>query len=438
MHKKKLAIITLGCSKNLVDSEDIATRIHNRYDVVFDDDNANADIVLINTCGFILDAKQESIDTIMEYINLKNEGKIQKLFVFGCLAQRYKKELAADIPEVDEFFGVDSLPAILDALDCEDMKNSVVQEPRMISTPPHTAYIKVSEGCDRYCAFCAIPYIRGHYVSRPMEEIVGEVERLAQNGTREFNLIAQDLSYYGKDLYGEYRLPELVEALAAIEGVKWIRLHYTYPNNFPLRTLDIMRDNPKVCKYLDIPLQHINDNVLDKMKRGHTRAETLELLKKFREIVPDITLRTTLLVGFPGETDKAFEELVDFVKDTKFDRLGVFPYSAEEGTYSAEHYKDRISNKKKQERADRIMSIQQKISLQLNSTKIGREFEIVVDRVEGDYFVGRTQYDSPEVDCEVLVKTTDAPNFQIGGFYNVVITDAEEFDLYARPVISKN
>ena len=438
MHKKKLAIITLGCSKNLVDSEDIATRIHNRYDVVFDDDNANADIVLINTCGFILDAKQESIDTIMEYINLKNEGKIQKLFVFGCLAQRYKKELAADIPEVDEFFGVDSLPAILDALDCEDMKNSVVQEPRMISTPPHTAYIKVSEGCDRYCAFCAIPYIRGHYVSRPMEEIVGEVERLAQNGTREFNLIAQDLSYYGKDLYGEYRLPELVEALAAIEGVKWIRLHYTYPNNFPLRTLDIMRDNPKVSKYLDIPLQHINDNVLDKMKRGHTRAETLELLKKFREIVPDITLRTTLLVGFPGETDKAFEELVDFVKDTKFDRLGVFPYSAEEGTYSAEHYKDRISNKKKQERADRIMSIQQKISLQLNSTKIGREFEIVVDRVEGDYFVGRTQYDSPEVDCEVLVKTTDAPNFQIGGFYNVVITDAEEFDLYARPVISKN
>ena len=438
MHKKKLAIITLGCSKNLVDSEDIATRIHSRYDVVFDDDNANADIVLINTCGFILDAKQESIDTIMEYINHKNEGRIQRLFVFGCLSQRYKKELAADIPEVDEFFGVDSINEILDRLDCDDLSKSVVKEPRMISTPPHTAYIKVSEGCDRYCAFCAIPYIRGHYVSRPMEEIVGEVERLAQNGTREFNLIAQDLSYYGKDLYGEYRLPELVEALAAIEGVKWIRLHYTYPNNFPLRTLDIMRDNPKVCKYLDIPLQHINDNVLDKMKRGHTRAETLELLKKFREIVPDITLRTTLLVGFPGETDKAFEELVDLVKDTKFDRLGVFPYSAEEGTYSAEHYKDRISNKKKQERADRIMSIQQKISLQLNSAKIGREFEIVVDSIEGDYFVGRTQYDSPEVDCEVLVKTADAPNFQIGGFYNVVITDAEEFDLYARPVISKN
>lgn len=433
MHKKKLAIITLGCSKNLVDSEDIATRIHSKYDVAFDDDT-DADIVLVNTCGFILDAKQESIDAIMEYINLKNEGKIQRLFVFGCLSQRYKKELAADIPEVDEFFGVDSLPAILDALDCEDMKNSVVQEPRIISTPRHTAYIKVSEGCDRYCAFCAIPYIRGHYVSRPMDEIVDEVRRLAQNGTREFNLIAQDLSYYGRDLYGDFRLPELVDALAAIEGVKWIRLHYTYPNNFPLRTLDIMRDNPKVCKYLDIPLQHINDNVLDKMKRGHTRAETLELLKKFREIVPDIALRTTLLVGFPGETDKAFEELVEFVKETKFDRLGVFPYSAEEGTYSAEHYKDRISKKKKQERADRIMSIQQKISLQLNVAKVGREFEIVVDREEGDYFVGRTQYDSPEVDCEVLVNKQDAPNFQIGGFYNVVITDAEEFDLYAKPV----
>jgi len=438
MHKKKLAIITLGCSKNLVDSEDIATRIHSRYDVVFDDDNADADIVLINTCGFILDAKQESIDTIMEYINLKNEGRIQRLFVFGCLSQRYKKELAADIPEVDEFFGVDNINEILDRLDCYDLSKSVVKEPRMISTPQHTAYIKVSEGCDRYCAFCAIPYIRGHYVSRPMDEIIDEVTRLAQNGTREFNLIAQDLSYYGKDLYGDFRLPELVEALAAIEGVKWIRLHYTYPNNFPLRTLDIMRDNPKVCKYLDIPLQHINDNVLDKMKRGHSRTETLALLKKFREIVPDITLRTTLLVGFPGETDKAFEELVDFVKETKFDRLGVFPYSEEEGTYSAEHYKDRISKKKKQERADRIMSIQQKISLQLNVNKIGKCFEIVIDRDESGYWVGRTQYDSPEVDCEVLVNKQDAPDFQIGGFYNVVITDAEEFDLYARPVISKN
>lgn len=433
MHKKKLAIITLGCSKNLVDSEDIATRIHSRYDVVFGGESCEADTVLINTCGFILDAKQESIDTIMEYINLKNEGKIQKLFVFGCLSQRYKKELAADIPEVDEFFGVDSLAQILDRLDCDDLNCSVAKEPRMISTPRHTAYIKVSEGCDRYCAFCAIPYIRGHYVSRPVDEIAGEVKRLADNGTREFNLIAQDLSCYGKDLYGEFRLPELVETLAAIEGVKWIRLHYTYPNNFPLRTLDIMRQNPKVCKYLDIPLQHINDNVLSKMRRGHTKDETWSLLQKIRETVPDIALRTTLLVGFPGETDKAFDELLDFVRDAQFDRLGVFPYSEEEGTYSALHYKDRISKKKKQERADLIMSVQQKISLKLNVAKIGREFEILIDRVEGDYLVGRTQYDSPEVDCEVLVRKADAPQFQIGGFYNVIITDAEEFDLYARP-----
>lgn len=432
MQKKKLAIITLGCSKNLVDSEDIATRIHTKYDVSFED-NGDADIVLINTCGFILDAKQESIDTIMEYIRKKNEGQITKLFVFGCLSQRYKKELSEEIPEVDEFFGVDSIREILDKLDADDLKNSVTKEPRMISTPKHTAYIKVAEGCDRYCAFCAIPYIRGHYVSRPIEQIAEEVTQLAQNGTREFNLIAQDLSYYGKDLYGDFKLPDLVETLTKIEGVKWIRLHYTYPNNFPLRTLEIMRNNPKVCKYLDIPLQHINNNVLSKMRRGHTKDDTIALLKKFREEVPDITLRTSLLVGFPGETDKAYEELVDFVKETKFDRLGVFAYSEEEGTYSALHYRDRISKKKKQERADRIMAIQQKISLQLNLEKIGHQYEIIVDRMEGDYYVGRTQYDSPEVDCEVLVKIEDAPNFQIGEFYNVVVNNAEEFDLYATP-----
>ncbi len=434
MKKKKLSIITLGCSKNLVDSEDIATRIHSKYDVAFED-NGDADIVLLNTCGFILDAKQESIDTIMEYIRLKNEGAIERLFVFGCLVERYKKELEADIPEVDEFFGVNDLPTILDRLDADypDLKVPV-QEPRMLSTPKHTAYIKIAEGCDRYCAFCAIPYIRGRYVSRPMEDIVGEVTRLADSGTREFNIIAQDLSCYGKDLYNEYRLPELIEAMAAVENVKWIRLHYTYPNNFPLRTLDIMRDNPKVCKYLDIPLQHISDRVLTKMRRGHGKAETMELLKKIRETVPGIALRTSLLVGFPGETENAFEELVEFVKETKFDRLGVFTYSEEEGTYSAQHYADRISKKKKQERADRIMSIQQKISLKLNTEKIGQKFEILIDRHEGNYWVGRTQYDSPEVDCEVLVLKSDAPGFHVGGFYNVVIDNAEEFDLYARPV----
>ncbi|MCQ2250687.1 MAG: 30S ribosomal protein S12 methylthiotransferase RimO [Bacteroidales bacterium] len=433
MNKKKLAIITLGCSKNLVDSEDIATRVYRKYDVTFQDTD-QADVVILNTCGFILDAKEESINAIIEYANLKNEGKIGQLFVFGCLSQRYKKDLEGEIPEVDKFFGVDSLSEILDVLDCQDMKNSVVQEPRIISTPKHTAYIKIAEGCNRMCAFCAIPYIRGRYISRPMEDIVAEVERLADAGTREFNIIAQDLSYYGKDLYGEFRLPELVEKMAAIDKVHWIRLHYTYPNNFPLRTLDIMRDNPKVCKYLDIPLQHINDNVLAKMKRGHTKAETLALLEKFRKEIPGIALRTSILVGFPGETDKAFDELVEFVKSARFDRLGVFPYSEEEGTYSAQNYKDRISKKKKQERADYIMKIQQKISLELNVAKIGKEFEVLIDREEGEYFVGRTQYDSPDVDCEVLIKKSDAPEIKVGKFFMVKVTDAEEFDLYAVPV----
>jgi len=433
MKKKKLAIITLGCSKNLVDSEDIATRVYNKCDVTFEDTD-QADVVILNTCGFILDAKEESINAIIEYANLKNEGKVGKLFVFGCLSQRYKKELEGEIPEVDEFFGVDSLKGILDVLDCQDMANSIVKEPRVISTPKHTAYIKIAEGCNRMCAFCAIPYIRGHYRSRTIEDIVEEVRLLAESGTREFNIIAQDLSYYGKDIYGDFRLPELVEQIAAIEKVHWIRLHYTYPNNFPLRTLDIMRDNPKVCKYLDIPLQHINDNVLSKMRRGHTKAETLALLKKFREEIPGIALRTSILVGFPGETDKAFDELVEFVKEARFDRLGVFPYSQEEGTFSAENYRDRISKKKKQERADFIMKIQQKISLELNVAKIGREYEVIIDREEGDYYVGRTQYDSPDVDCEVLIKKSEAPGLKVGKFYVVKVTDAEEFDLYAVPV----
>ncbi len=436
MNKKKLAIITLGCSKNLVDSEDIATRVYRKYDVTFQDTD-EADVVILNTCGFILDAKEESINAIIEYANLKNEGKIGQLFVFGCLSQRYKKDLEGEIPEVDKFFGVDSLNEILDILDCQDMKNSVVQEPRVISTPKHTAYIKIAEGCNRMCAFCAIPYIRGRYISRPIEDIVDEVSRLAEAGTREFNIIAQDLSYYGKDLYGEFRLPELVEKMAVIEKVHWIRLHYTYPNNFPLRTLDIMRDNPKVCKYLDIPLQHINDNVLSKMKRGHTKEETWALLRKFREEIPGIALRTSILVGFPGETDKAFDELVEFVKEARFDRLGVFPYSEEEGTYSAQNYKDRISKKKKQERADYIMKIQQKISLELNVAKIGKVFEVLIDREEGEFLVGRTQYDSPDVDCEVLIRKAVAADMQIGGFYDVEITDAEEFDLYGKPAVAR-
>ena len=431
MSKKTISIITLGCSKNTVDSEDLATRLTDRYNVVFGE-HGNADIVIINTCGFILDAKQESIDTILQYARMKQEGEIENLFVFGCLSQRYKKELEQEIPEVDEFFGVNSLDDILKHLDCALFNEGGVT--RKISTPKHYAYIKVSEGCNRMCAFCAIPYIRGRYISRSIEDIVNEVTLLAENGTTEFNLIAQDLSYYGKDLYNHFALPQLVEKLTQIEKVHWIRLHYTYPNNFPLETLKLMKSSPKICNYLDIPLQHINDRVLSKMKRGHTTAETIALLKKFREEIPGITLRTSIMVGFPGETELAFQELVDFVKEIKFDRLGVFTYSAEEGTYSAEHYSDRISQKEKQRRADQIMSIQQRISLQLNVLKIGKEFETVIDREEGEYWTGRTMYDSPEVDNEVLIKKSDSPNLKIGHYYNVKITDAEEFDLYGIPV----
>lgn len=434
MNKKTLSIITLGCSKNTVDSEDLATRLHCRYNVVYGE-HGNADIVVINTCGFILDAKQESIDTILQYARMKQDGEIENLFVFGCLSQRYKKELEKEIPEVDEFFGVDSLQDILNKLDCQTFTESGVA--RNLSTPKHYAYIKVSEGCNRMCAFCAIPYIRGRYISRPIEEIVNEVTLLAENGTTEFNLIAQDLSYYGKDIYNEYALPRLVEQLDKIDKVRWIRLHYTYPNNFPLETLKLMKRSKKICHYLDIPLQHINDRVLSKMKRGHTKQETMELLKRFREEIPDIALRTSLMVGFPGETDLAFQELVDFVKEVKFDRLGVFTYSAEEGTYSAEHYADRISQKKKDERAAKIMEIQQKISLQQNVAKIGRTYNIVIDRTEGEYFVGRTMQDSPEVDNEVLIKKAAAPHLKIGKYYDVKIIDAEEFDLYAEPCSSK-
>ena len=434
MNKKTLSIITLGCSKNTVDSEDLATRLHSHYNVVYGE-HGNADIVVINTCGFILDAKQESIDTILQYARMKQEGEIENLFVFGCLSQRYKKELEKEIPEVDEFFGVDSLQDILNKLDCQTFTESGVA--RNLSTPKHYAYIKVSEGCNRMCAFCAIPYIRGRYISRPIEEIVNEVKLLTENGTTEFNLIAQDLSYYGKDIYNEYALPRLVEQLDKIDKVRWIRLHYTYPNNFPLETLKLMKRSKKICHYLDIPLQHINDRVLSKMKRGHTKQETMDLLRRFREEIPDIALRTSLMVGFPGETDLAFQELVDFVKEIKFDRLGVFTYSAEEGTYSAEHYADRISQKKKDERAAKIMEIQQKISLQQNVAKIGHIYNIVIDRTEGEYFVGRTMQDSPEVDNEVLIKQSNAPHLKIGKYYDVIIIDAEEFDLYAEPCSSK-
>ncbi|MBQ5452085.1 MAG: 30S ribosomal protein S12 methylthiotransferase RimO [Bacteroidales bacterium] len=433
MTKQTIAIITLGCSKNLVDSEDLATRLFNNYNVQYDNAE-NADIVIINTCGFILDAQQESIDEILFYAKEKTEGKISKLFVFGCLSERYKKDLEKEIPECDEFFGVNSLEEILNKL---ESNNPVKDVARIISTPKHTAYIKVAEGCNRMCAFCVIPYIRGRYVSRKIEDIVSEVTKLAKNGTKEFNLIAQDLSYYGYDLYGKYALPDLLKQLIEIQEVHWIRLHYTYPNNFPTEVLDLMKQSPKICRYLDIPIQHVSDKILTKMKRGHSKDETVALIKKFRSEIPDIALRTTLLVGFPGETDKDFQELEEFVKEAEFDRLGVFQYSPEEGTFSEKNYRDNVSKKKKQERADAIMKIQQKISLDLNVKKTGKKYEVLIDREEGEYFVGRTQYDSPEVDCEVLIKISDAPDIKIGNFYQVEIIDAEEFDLYAKPCSEK-
>ena len=431
---KTINIISLGCSKNLVDSEDLASRLRKKYNVVFDSDQ-KSEIVVVNTCGFILDAQEESINTILEFAQKKKNGEIEKLFVFGCLSQRFKKDLINEIPEADEYFGVNSLNQMLEVLDAEKIDN--LQEPRMISPAAHMAYIKVSEGCNRKCSFCSIPYIRGGYTSRTIESIENEVALLAQNGVKEFNLIAQDLSWYGKDLYKEFKLASLMEHLVKIEGVHWLRMHYTYPNNFPLETLDIMKSNRNVCNYLDIPIQHINNKILQNMHRGHTKEETLELLDKFRSAVPDIALRTTLLVGFPGETDKVFEELVDFVKSARFDRLGVFAYSPEQGTFSAENFKDSISQKRKDERVATIMEIQQEISAQLNNAKIGKTFEMIVDKKEGEYFVGRTQYDSPDVDNEVLVLQKDAPDFKVGNFYNVKVFDSAEFDLFARP-LNKN
>ncbi len=424
---KIINIITLGCSKNLVDSEVLATALSKNYKIVFDSQD-KSDIVVINTCGFILDAKQESIDTICQYAEQKKQGLIDKIFVFGCLSERYKKDLIDLIPEVDSFYGVNDFKQILLDLDTLDYNSC---QRRMISTPNHTAYIKLSEGCNRMCSFCAIPYIRGRYTSRTIEDIVGEVSLLADNGTKEFNLIAQDLSYYGKDNYKKYMLKPLIEKLIEIDKVHWLRMHYTYPNNFPLETLEFMKNSPKLCNYLDIPIQHINDRVLEKMKRGHSKQETIELISKFREIVPDIALRTSIMVGFPGETDKAFEELIDFIQMAKFDRLGVFAYCPEEGTYSYQNYKDRISKKVKQGRADYLMKIQQKISLELNAKKIGKTLEVLVDRKEGDFYIGRTQYDSPDVDNEVLLPIKEN-DLQIGEFYNVEITDVEEFDLYGK------
>jgi len=425
---KKINVITLGCSKNLVDSEVLMRQLDYRYEILSDSDR-DAEIVLINTCGFIGDAKEESIDTILSAVEAKKAGKIEKVLVTGCLSERYKKELPNEIDHVDGFYGVNDLPRILQDLEV-DYKKELIGERHLI-TPSHYAYLKVSEGCDRSCAFCAIPLIRGKHVSESEEKLLKEAAFLADQGVKEVLLIAQDLTYYGIDLYGKRTIAGLVEKLAAINGIEWIRLHYAYPAGFPEELLQLMNDNPKVCKYLDIPLQHINGRILKSMKRGLGSVGTRELVKTMKEKVSGVALRTTLIVGYPGETEEEFEELLQFVEESEFDRLGVFQYSEEEDT-SACDLEDDVPEEVKQERFERLMELQQDISLALNKKREGKVFKTIIDRVEGAYFVGRTEFDSPEVDNEVLI-TSETP-LEMGSFYNVLINRADFFDLYGTVV----
>ena len=425
---KTIDFISLGCSKNLVDSEVLMGLMEaNGFHCTHDSDDPQGEIVVVNTCGFIADAKEESINTILEFAQAKTEGRIEKLFVMGCLSERYLAELEAEIPEVDGWYGKFNYKQLLKDLKREDFV--ACEGKRHITTPRHYTYIKISEGCDRHCAYCAIPLITGRHQSRPMQEILDEVRYLVGQGTKEFNIIAQELTYYGVDLDGKQHIAELIERMADIPGVEWIRLHYAYPTHFPWDLLRVMREKENVCKYLDIALQHISDNVLQRMQRHVTKAETYELVERLREEVPGIHIRTTLMVGFPGETDEDFEELKTFVKWARFERMGAFAYSEEEGTYSEQHYEDDVPEETKQVRLDKIMRIQQQISAELEAEKVGKTLKVVIDRLEGDYYVGRTEYCSPEVDPEVLIPASEG-ELNIGEFYQVKITDSEEFDLY--------
>jgi ribosomal protein S12 methylthiotransferase len=428
LKKDKVNIITLGCSKNTVDSENLMTQLKaNEFDVAHDSDR-KANVIVINTCGFIDLAKEESVNTILEYADIKNQGGIDKLYVTGCLSQRYKDNLEAEIPEVDAFFGTLEMPQLLAKFNV-DYQHELVGE-RIITTPSHYAYLKISEGCNRTCSFCAIPLMRGKHVSRTIESLVKEAQNLARMGVKEIMLIAQELTYYGLDIYKTRSLSTLLEALQEVDGIEWIRLHYAYPSKFPVEVFDTMARLSKVCKYLDIPLQHANNSVLDIMRRQITREETVELIRLAREKVPGIAIRTTMLIGHPGETDEAFEDLCDFIEEMKFERVGVFQYSHEEST-SAFDLPDEIPAEVKQERADRLMDIQKDISSEKNHAKVGQTFKVLFDRKEGEYFVGRTEHDSPEVDNEVLVK--GKKNYlRIGDFANIKITEATEYDLYGE------
>ena len=435
MKKPIVNIVTLGCSKNKVDSERLAASLSNRYDIVHDSDK-KSDVVIINTCGFIGDAKEESIDTILEYAELRRAKKIKKLYVTGCLSQRYRKDLQEEIHEVDGFFGVESVQMIAKDILSEELgvrsEELGYNHERILSTPDHYAYLKISEGCNRRCAFCAIPLIRGEHVSVPMADLIKEAELLAKKGVKELILIAQDLTYYGRDIDGQYHIVELVKRLLEIKGFEWIRLHYGYPQGFPDELLDLMNNEPRICNYIDLPLQHISTPILKNMRRGVDKEQTIHFVTNARNRVPGIAFRTTFIVGFPGETEEQFEELCDFVKEMKFERAGVFAYSPEEGTPAYE-MEDDVPEEVKQERVDTIMAIQQNISLETNEKRVGTVEKVLVDRIEGDYYIGRTQYDSPEVDDEILI-SVDSAELNVGDFVNVKLVKADYFDLYGEVI----
>lgn len=430
LKKNKVNVVTLGCSKNLVDSEVLMGQLKaNKFEVEHESEDTDHQIVIINTCGFVDNAKQESIDTILRYVDAKNAGEVEKVYVTGCLSERYKGDLEKEIPDVDAYFGTRELPRLLKTLKA-DYKHELVGE-RLLTTPNHYAYFKISEGCDRPCSFCAIPLMRGGHVSVPIEELVSRAKNLAAKGTRELLLIAQDLTYYGLDLYKKRELAKLLEAVANVEGIDWIRLHYAFPSGFPMEVLDVMKKYDNVCNYLDMPLQHISDNMLKSMRRGITKQKTIDIVNEIRDKVPGIALRTTLIAGYPGETEKDHEEMLRWVEETKFERLGIFTYSHEENTH-AHLLKDNVSEKVKKQRADAVMKLQQEISYNLNQEKIGKTFKTLIDKKEGAYYIGRSEFDSPDVDNEVLIKATNDMHLRIGDFANAKIIEANDFDLFGE------
>ena len=433
MKKIVVDIITLGCSKNLVDSERLMRQLElEGFGVTHDEDNPKGDIAVVNTCGFIGDAKEESINMILQMARRKRDGNLRKLYVMGCLSERYMKELRQEIPEVDAYYGKFDWETLLRDLGKEYHAEASLE--RCLTTPSHYAYLKISEGCDRNCSYCAIPIITGKHRSRPMDDILQEVRLLVSQGVREFQVIAQELTYYGLDLYGKRMIAELVDAMARIEGVEWIRLHYAYPSQFPLELLDVMASHDNVCKYMDIALQHISDNILQSMHRHIDKRQTYALIQEMRRRVPGIHLRTTLMVGFPGETDEDYRQLLDFVRDVRFERMGAFAYSAEDGTFSGDNLADDVPEDVKQARLSKLMRVQQTISMEVQASKVGSVFRVMIDRKEGEYYVGRTEYDSPEVDPEVLIRADSARPLAVGNFYDVKIDDSDDFDLYGHVV----